>query len=87
MRRLKDRRIAHRKDAELDVTPFMNMMMILVPALLLSVVFSKITVIDLDFPVMRRFFCPEEITDSGLLRRVANLEYLAQHLGSRLVHS
>ena len=50
MRRLKNRRIAHHKDADLDVTPFMNMMMILVPALLLSVVFSKITVIDLDFP-------------------------------------
>ncbi|MGQ0661279.1 hypothetical protein [Sphingosinicella sp.] len=41
-------------------------------------------VIDLDFPVMRRFFRPEEITDSSLLRRVANLEYLAQRLGSRL---
>ena len=50
MRRLKNRRIAHRKDAELDVTPFMNLMMVLVPALLLSVVFTKITVIDLDFP-------------------------------------
>ncbi len=50
MRRLKNRRLAHHTDAELDVTPFMNMMMILVPALLLSVVFSKITVIDLDFP-------------------------------------
>jgi hypothetical protein len=34
---------------------------------------------------MRRFFRPERITDSGLLRRVANLEYLAKRLGSRLV--
>ena len=50
MRRLKNRRIPHRKDAELDVTPFMNLMMVLVAAMLLSVVFSKITVIDLDFP-------------------------------------
>ena len=50
MRRLKNHRFGHRKEAELDVTPFMNMMMILVPALLLSVVFTKITVIDLDFP-------------------------------------
>ena len=41
-------------------------------------------VIDLDFPVMRHFFRPERITDSSLLRRVANLEYLAQRLGSRL---
>ncbi len=50
MRRLKQRRVAHRKDADLDVTPFMNMMMMLVSALLASVVFAKITVIDLDFP-------------------------------------
>jgi biopolymer transport protein ExbD len=50
MTRLKKRRIAHRKEAELEVTPFMNMMMLLVCALLASVVFTKITVIDLDFP-------------------------------------
>jgi biopolymer transport protein ExbD len=50
MSRLKKRRIAHRKEAELDVTPFMNMMMMLVSALLATVVFTKITVIDLDFP-------------------------------------
>ena len=42
--------MAHRKEAELDVTPFMNMMMMLVSALLATVVFTKITVIDLDFP-------------------------------------
>ncbi len=41
-------------------------------------------VVDLDFPVMRRFFRPEHITDSALLRRVANLEYFAERLGSRL---
>lgn len=41
-------------------------------------------VVDLDFPVMRRFFRPEAITDSALLRRVANLEYFAARLGSRL---
>ena len=50
MRRLKNRRIPHRKDADINVTPFMNLMMVLVAAMLLSAVFSKITVIDLDFP-------------------------------------
>jgi biopolymer transport protein ExbD len=50
MSRLKKRRSAHLKEAELEVTPFMNMMMLLVCALLASVVFTKITVIDLDFP-------------------------------------
>lgn len=41
-------------------------------------------VIDLNYPAMRRFFRMEAITDSGLLRRIACLEYLAQRLGSRL---
>ncbi len=50
MRRLKDRRIPRHKDADINVTPFMNLMMVLVAALLLSTVFNKITVIDLDFP-------------------------------------
>lgn len=42
-------------------------------------------VIDPDFPIMRRFFAMERITDSGLWRRIANLEYLAEKLGSKLV--
>ncbi len=35
---------------ELDVTPFMNLMIVLVPVLLLSMVFVHTTVIDLNFP-------------------------------------
>jgi len=42
-------------------------------------------VIDMEFPAMRRFFNVERIGDSGLMRRIACLEYLAAHLGSRLV--
>ncbi len=42
-------------------------------------------VIDADYPAMRRFFRIDRITDTGLLRRVANLEYLAGWLGSKLV--
>ena len=41
-------------------------------------------VVDLDFPIMRRFFRVERIADSGLMRRIANLEYFAVRLGSRL---
>lgn len=37
-------------------------------------------VVDLDFPVMRRFFRTERIQDSGMMRRIANLEYLAARL-------
>ena len=36
--------------ADLDVTPFMNLMIVLVPVLLLSMVFTHTTVIDLNFP-------------------------------------
>ncbi len=42
-------------------------------------------VIDLEFPAMRRFFNIDAITDSGMWRRIACLEYLAAHLGSRMV--
>ncbi len=41
-------------------------------------------VVDLDFPVMRRFFNVGRINDSSLMRRIANLEYFARRLGSKL---
>ncbi|MBX3592985.1 asparagine synthase C-terminal domain-containing protein [Sphingomonas sp.] len=41
-------------------------------------------VIDPEFPAMRRFFHVDRIADSGLWRRIANVEYLAQRLGSRI---
>ena len=43
-------------------------------------------VIDLDYPIMRRWFAVDNVTDSGLKRRIALLEYFAAHLGSRLAH-
>jgi len=43
-------------------------------------------VVDLEFPIMRRFFRTERIADSGLMRRIANLEYFAARLGTRLRH-
>lgn len=41
-------------------------------------------VLDLTFPAMRRFFHIDRIADPAVYRRIAALEYLAQHLGSRL---
>ncbi|MBL4827308.1 MAG: biopolymer transporter ExbD [Spongiibacteraceae bacterium] len=38
------------KDADLDITAFMNLMIVLVPVLLLGMVFSQITVLDLKLP-------------------------------------
>jgi len=45
------RHARHRKaDAELDITAFMNLMIVLVPILLLGMVFSRITVVDVVLP-------------------------------------
>ncbi|WP_111641651.1 ExbD/TolR family protein [Marinimicrobium alkaliphilum] len=38
------------KDAELNITAFLNLMIILVPVLLVGMVFSQITVLDLQLP-------------------------------------
>ncbi|BFM17699.1 hypothetical protein R50073_38820 [Maricurvus nonylphenolicus] len=48
------RRVRQRphQDAELDITSFMNLMIILVPVLLMTMVFSHITVLDLKLPDM-----------------------------------
>ncbi len=50
MDRVKHRKHKHQEAADLDVTPFMNLMIVLVPVLLLSMVFTQTTVIDLNFP-------------------------------------
>lgn len=50
MDRVRKRIKKHHEAADLDVTPFMNLMIVLVPVLLLSMVFTHTTVIDLNFP-------------------------------------
>lgn len=40
----------NREEADLDITSFMNLMIILVPVLLMSMVFSHISVLDLKLP-------------------------------------
>jgi biopolymer transport protein ExbD len=50
MNRVRLRRLKHKEAADLDVTPFMNLMIVLVPVLLLSMVFTHTTVIELNFP-------------------------------------
>lgn len=41
-------------------------------------------VVDPAYPAMRRFFHTDRITDSGMMRRIANLEYFAARLGTKL---
>ena len=47
MKRLRNRK---KEDAELDITSFMNLMIVLVPVLLLSLVFSQIRILNLQLP-------------------------------------
>jgi biopolymer transport protein ExbD len=47
---MKWKRHSRTVDAELDITAFMNLMIVLVPILLLGMVFSQITVIDVTLP-------------------------------------
>lgn len=46
--RRKHRRL--QSDPDLDITPFMNLMIVLVPVLLLNMVFAHTSVLELNFP-------------------------------------
>ena len=50
MARRKHRKLV--KPVELDITAFMNLMIVLVPVLLLSMVFTQNAVLDLNFPAL-----------------------------------
>jgi biopolymer transport protein ExbD len=50
-KRMKRRRRINPPEAELDITSFMNLMIVLVPVLLLSLVFSQVRILNLQLPV------------------------------------
>jgi biopolymer transport protein ExbD len=51
MRRYQSRRRRRNKEApELEITTFMNLMVVLVPFLLISAVFSRVTILELSVP-------------------------------------
>ncbi len=47
---LRGQGLRNKEEADLDITPFMNLMIVLVPILLLGLIFSKITVVDVTLP-------------------------------------
>ncbi|WP_100658505.1 ExbD/TolR family protein [Alteromonas flava] len=55
-----------RQDAELDITSFMNLMIVLVPVLLMMMVFSRITVVELALPGLSDSATPQEIENQSL---------------------
>lgn len=48
---MRRRRRINTQEAELDITSFMNLMIVLVPVLLLSLVFSQVRILNLQLPV------------------------------------
>ena len=50
MRRRLRRRAGHHEPADINITAFMNLMVILVPFLLITAVFSRITILELSLP-------------------------------------
>lgn len=47
---IRKRRLRHREPAELNITAFMNLMVILVPFLLITAVFSRMAILQLNVP-------------------------------------
>lgn len=60
-------------DAELDITSFMNLMIVLVPVLLMMMVFSRITVLDLTLPEL------SEASESAMDVKDQRLEIVVRH--------
>lgn len=65
--RIKRRR---REEADLDITSFMNLMIILVPVLLMSMVFSHITVLDLKLPDIAAASSGDDAPENQMLELV-----------------
>ncbi|GAB2704199.1 biopolymer transporter ExbD [Aliiglaciecola sp. 3_MG-2023] len=65
-----------KQDAELDITSFMNLMIVLVPVLLMMMVFSRITVVELTLPELG-----EASEQSDLDEKDKQLEIIVRQTG------
>ncbi|WP_221793036.1 ExbD/TolR family protein [Oceanobacter mangrovi] len=65
------RRQRNQETAELNVTSFMNLMIVLVPVLLLNMVFSQISVLDLKLPTgdSPTVVDPKDVTLEVIIRK------------------
>jgi biopolymer transport protein ExbD len=68
----KRRKRIPKADAELDITSFMNLMIVLVPVLLMMMVFSRITVVELSLPGLASLSAEESIEAQVLEVKVTN---------------
>lgn len=65
-----------RVEADLDITSFMNLMIILVPVLLMSMVFSHISVLDLTLPDQADSSTPQDTPEKKALELVIRADAL-----------
>lgn len=56
--------------AELDVTSFMNLMIVLVPVLLITLTFTQVTVLDIQLPELTGGTAASEASQSQLVVRI-----------------
>jgi biopolymer transport protein ExbD len=68
-------------EAELDITSFMNLMIILVPVLLMSMVFSHISVLDLKLPDSASSSAPSDKPEDWVLELVLEDDQMIINLG------
>lgn len=66
------RKRSPKADADLDITSFMNLMIVLVPVLLMMMVFSRITVVELNLPGLAALSDETNIESQVLEVKVTN---------------
>lgn len=69
-------RRSRNQEADLDITSFMNLMIVLVPVLLMSMVFSHVTVLDLTLPDLSADAASQENPENQILEVVIEADQL-----------
>lgn len=69
-------RRGNREEAELDITSFMNLMIILVPVLLMNMVFTQITVLELTLPGLSSDQLPDNLDENTKLEVVVREDFI-----------
>jgi biopolymer transport protein ExbD len=76
MRNMRNRKRGKSEEADLDITSFMNLMIILVPVLLVSMVLARTTVLDIKLPDLAVASAADEEEQVQQLELVIHPDYL-----------
>ena len=61
------RRRSHDTEVELNITAFLNLMVVLIPFLLINAVFAQVSILQLDLPAVNESSTPSEDDDKDKL--------------------